>query len=159
MPPSALGRVMSRLVLLALVALAPLAVADEEQGSTYGANLGYVAPGLWDTYWLSTPGGVVSAALSWAETGVFPFADYDLHLYAPGAFDDGFLEPSELVAESSQHPYAHHDEALTYAAPSGGLYVVAVVPFQAQGETYTLSASPGDLQEAGKAFGYVVYGS
>lgn len=148
---------MRALVLLAFLVVVPLAVADDETGSTYGLNLGYVAPGVWDAYWFDAPGGTLSASLSWEDAAPFPFADYDLHLYRPGAFDDGSLTPSELVAESSNHPYAHHAEALAYAAPAPGLYVVAVVPFQAQGETYSLAATPGDLQPAGKAFGYVAY--
>lgn len=149
---------MRSLVLLSLVALVPLAVADQEEGATVGLNLGYVAPGVWDVYWFNAPAGGLSLSLSWAETGIFPFADYDLHLYRPGAFADAYLEDHELLAYSADHPYAHHAEALTYPAPAGGLYVVAVVPFQAQAETYTLTATPGDLQPAGQAVGYVAYG-
>ena len=140
---------------LALLALAPLAAADEAEDATVGLNLGYVAPGLWHVYAFDTPGGALSLGLTWVESGVFPFADYDLRVYRPGSLaNDEELDDAELLAESSQHPYTTHSEALSLSlAP--GVYDVAVVPFQTQMERYTLSAAPGTLAFQANAFGYV----
>ena len=128
-----------RALLLPLLLLAPLAAADTEQGATTGWNLGVLAPGLWDVYQVDHPGSA-TFSLTWEESVAFPFADYDLRLYRPGAFDDQYLEPRELVAASEQHPYAHHSEAFSHAGPAGR-YWLAVVPFQAQMETYTVYSS------------------
>lgn len=141
------------LVLLLALPLVPLAGADQESGSSVGVNLGYVSPGVWNLYTFATPGGPVTLTLSWQQPLAFPFADYDLRLYVPTALDDGSLVDSELIAQSSQHPYKHHDERID--TPVGaGTYWVAVVPFQTQNERYTLTANPGDLQFAGPAVGY-----
>lgn len=148
-----------RFLVLALAALAlacpPVAVADTGQGGTVGVNLGYVAPGAWDAWWYQHAGGGAAIELSWARS-VFPGADYDLHLYKPGALNDGYLAQSELVAKSSTRTFAPHAEALSLDLPAAR-YVVAVVPFQTQLETYTLSTAGGDLQYAAMAVGFVAY--
>lgn len=143
------------LLALTLVALAPLAVADEERGGTVGLNLGYIAPGLWDAYWYQHPGGGAGLSLSWAPS-LFPGADYDLHLYRPDALNDGYLSQSELLAKSNQRTFAAHVESLGLSL-SAARYVVAVVPFQTQGEIYTLQSAGGDLQFAAVAAGYITY--
>ena len=142
------------LVLFALVA-PPLATADTEQGATVGVNLGLIAPGAWDAWWYAHPGGSATLSLSWAAS-LFPGADYDLHLYQPTALDDGYLSQTELIAKSNTRTFAPHTESLAPTL-SAATYVVAVVPFQTQAETYTLSATPGQLQFAGVAVGYVAY--
>lgn len=146
-----------RALAVLLVLLLPCVAADTAHDGTVGLNLGVVAPGLWNAWAFETgAGGSFSISLTWAETGVFPFADYDLRLYEPGALDDQQFEQSEQVAESSAHPYAHHSEAMNVAlAP--GRYWIAVVPFQAQGEQYTLTTSGGTLAEEELLFGYVAY--
>jgi hypothetical protein len=133
------------LALVLVAAALPVAGADSESQRAVGMNLGYVQPGTWCVYYYTTA-GPSTLSLTWQQ-GMFPFADYDLRLYRPNALQDGALEQHELIAESSQHPYAHHSEHLAVdLAP--GTYTVAVAPFQAQGETFTLVASPGDLQLA-----------
>lgn len=143
---------MRLLALAVLLALAPFAAADSEQGATVGLNLGFVSPGLWDLFWLDTPGGATSVQLTWAAS-LFPGADYDLRLYAPGALDDGVVEPHELVDESVTRTFAPHAESLSLGLPAGR-YVAAVCPFQTQAETYTLAASPGNLAFASTGPGY-----
>lgn len=143
------------LLALALVPLAPTALSDTEQGATVGVNLGAIAPGLWDAFWYQHPGGGASFSLSWAPS-LFPGADYDLHVYKPGALDDGYLAQSELVAKSGTRTFAAHTEAISASLPAAR-YVVAVVPFQTQGEVYTLSATPGQLQYAAAAVGFIAY--
>lgn len=143
------------LALAFLVASFPSAGADTEQGATVGANLGFMAPGAWDAWWYAHPGGGAAVSLAWEES-LFPGADYDLHLYAPSALDDGYLAQAELIAKSNARTFAQHTEgiALTLGAAT---YVVAVVPFQTQAETYTLTTAGGDLQFAAVAVGYVAY--
>jgi hypothetical protein len=134
-------------VLVALLAV-PLAAADTEQGATVGVNLGFVAPGLWDVFQLDTSGTGVS--LAWAAS-LFPGADYDLRVYRGDALQDGALTPNEEVASSLTRTFAPHTEQVGVGA---GRFLVAVCPFQAQGETYTLSAPSGELRFAAAAVGY-----
>lgn len=141
------------LALIALAALlAPFAGADSESGVAPGMNLGVLAPGLWDLYWMTTAGGGETVTLTWTPAPLF-FSDHDLRVYRPGALDDGALADSELVAESSNRPFAHHSEGLALGlAP--GTYVAAVVPWQTQGETYTLTTSSASLTFATTAIGF-----
>ena len=142
------------LVLVLAPALLPQATADQYQDATIGVNLGVVAPGIWDMFYLHSAGGILDARLTWLEPEHFPFADYDLRLYQPWAFDDQNFDDSELVAQSSQHPYAHHSERIV--SPIGtARYLLVVAPFQAQLEKYTLDTSMGSLEYAGTAFGYI----
>lgn len=152
----------SRRVILPLVALAlalvgatPAGAADDAHGATVGLNLGYVAPGVWDLYRYAHPGGDATLALSWSNLP-FPPADYDLHLYAPHALDDGMLLPEERIADSSTRTFAPHDESIALALPAAR-YVVAVVPFQTQGEIYTLESGSGDLAFAALAPGVIAH--
>lgn len=144
-------------VLFALLAvfatLSPLAGADSKSGSTYGANGGFAYAGVWDVYTFDKVGGTSAAtiALSW-DASLFPGADYDLRLYRPGSLDDGVLRNSELVTANETRSFTVRDTAITRTLAEGR-YVVAVVPFQTQGERYTLSAEPGWLRFEGRAPG------
>lgn len=139
--------------LVLALALVPVAAADQSQDATVGLNLGVVAPGLWDIFAFHSPGGAVDVTLTWVEPALFPFADYDLQIYQPWANDDGDFDDHELVARSAHHPYAHHSErALVHLAQAR--YWIAVVPFQAQLEKYTLTTSTGALDFEESVFGY-----
>lgn len=140
------------LLLLSLTLALPTVPADTEQGATVGLNLGFIAPGLWDAYWLDHAGGGAALTLSWTNLP-FPPADYDLHLYRGDALNDGVLLPGELIAQSSTRTFNAHAESLGVGLP-GGRYVVAVVPFQTQAELYTLSAA-GSLSFAAIAPGFI----
>lgn len=138
---------MRTLALLALVAmLPPLVGAQTVSGNAVGVNGGCVDVGLWDVYWWSTGGGALSLDLTWARLPVLG-ADYDLMLYRGNALDDGVLTQDELIASAEHHGSGPAHEQLAFASLPGGLYVVAVVPYQAEGETYSLTA-PGQLQHA-----------
>lgn len=141
--------------LLLIPLMVPAVAADSEQGATVGVNLGYIAPGLWDAYWYQHPGGGASFSLSWAPS-MFPGADYDLHLYVPTALNDGYLSPTELIIKSNQRTFAPHVEGFSLGL-AAARYVVAVVPFQTQAETYTVSTAGGDLAFAAVAVGYITY--
>lgn len=145
-----------RIVPFILVSLltVPVVAADSEQGATVGLNLGTESRGLWDVFWLQHGGGGAGISLSWAAS-LFPGADYDLHLYRGDALDDGQLLPSELIAKSQTRTFATHTEALGLGL-NAGLYLVAVVPWQTQGETYTLQAA-GNLEYATTAVGVCRY--
>lgn len=140
-----------RILAFLAILLLPLAAADVEQGRGVGLNLGGIAPGTWDIYQFDTTGGAVSLVLTWTPAIVF-FADYDLFLYPPGALNDNVLDDSERMAVSWNHPFAHHSERIDIAIGAGRHYV-AVVPFQTQAETYTLSSSSGSLDLASTAVG------
>lgn len=140
--------------LLAPLALAvtlafPAAMADTERGSGVGMNLGFVQPGTWDIYHFATSGGAIQLDLTWASS-LFPFADYDLRLYRPGALDDNTLTDDELLTHSSNSGGTFERINAGLAA---GTYVVAVAPFQAQNEQYTLRSNVGDLRFAATALG------
>ena len=146
------------LLIAAVLLLLPIAGADEVEGGTVGLNLGLVAPGVWDAFDFATSGGAIVITLDWEEPGTFPFADYDLRLYRPGSLADGDLSDNELMAESSQHPYAHAAERID-ASIAPGTYVVAVAPFQAQMETYTLTANPGTFGDMTTLVGFQYFES
>jgi|SRR5581483_7591657 len=136
---------MRRLCALALllVALSPLAGATDVAGSSYGVNGGYVDVGLWRLYEIDHPGGVLDLQLSWS-LGLFPCgAKYDLYLYPPGSLDDGVLNERPL-AISEDHACNHHFQELLLSEPAAR-YVIAVVPWQAEGEVYQLHASAGNF--------------
>ena len=141
-------------LVLAILALVPVAAAGSEQGATLGADLGFVAPGVWDVWYVDLA-GAFTVTLTWEPAVVF-FADYDLHLYVPHALDDGFLARSELLAESVQHPHAHHSEAVS-GVLGPGTFLAAVVPYQTQMEVYTL-AGPAGVRYAAPAPGFVAEG-
>lgn len=146
-------------ILLALIlAPLPLAVADTVQDEGVGLNLALFMPGIWDAFEFATPGGSVTITLDWDEPGTFPFADYDLRLYRPGALANNELSDNELLAESSQHPYEHQAERLDVVL-SAATYVVVVAPFQAQMETYTLWADPGTFGDHATLTGIQYYSS
>lgn len=134
---------------LALLFALPLAAADTERGSGIGMNLGFVQPGTWDIYRFITAGGTVQLDLTWAAS-LFPFADYDLRLYRPGALDDSTLTDNELLAESWNRGGTFERITIPLAANT---YVVAVAPFQAQNEQYLLKSNTGDLQFQATAIG------
>lgn len=140
-------------LLVAALALAPLAAGTTATGSTYGVNGGYAYAGVWIVYEFDKVGGTSPAVfdLTW-EKSLFPGADYDLRLYRPGSLDDGVLRNSELLNASETRSFATRHESLARVLPEGK-YVVAVVPFQTQGERFTLSAEPGWLNLAGRAPG------
>lgn len=136
-------------VVLALVALLlpPLVPADTRTGSAYGFDLGYFHAGSWSTFWYGKdqPGDAV-ITLTWAR-GVLP-SDYDLLVYAPGAMDDGFLG-EQPIYQSSTRTFAVRSEQIVVPdlplTTFNNEYVIAIIPHQAQGETFTLSVSPGYL--------------
>lgn len=140
-----------------LLALAPLAAADSRTGSTYGMNGGLVQAGVWDVYTFDKVGGTSTATirLTW-DASLFPGADYDLRLYRPGALADGVLRDDELVTAAETRSFSTREEVITRTL-ADGKYVVAVVPFQAQGERFTLSADPGWLNVAGRAPGVMCW--
>lgn len=152
MRPTVLG-----VALAILPLLAPTLLAGSGQGSTVGVDLGYVQPGLWDMWWFEKAGGTSAATivLSWEES-LFPGADYDLRLYREGALDDRRLSSSELLAASETRTFDPHQERID-ATLAPGVYVVVVVPFQTQGEVYTLQADPGFVDYAGVALGCTSY--
>jgi hypothetical protein len=126
------------LVLLALLPFAP-AHADSATGGSEGVNGGYVDVGAWDLFEVDAGGGVLSISLDWGK-GLVPFgADYDLRLYPPGSLDDGVLDENP-VAVSERRSFNEGHEGIDAALPPGR-YVLAVVPWQAQGETYVLRAN------------------
>ena len=129
-------------ILVASAAL-PAVPADSVDGATVGVNLGYVVPGLWDVYYFASTGAPATLKLTWAPGPLVP-ADYDLRLYRPGALDDNRLLDDELLAAADYRSFTPHTEIITFSGPAA-VYVVAVVPFQTQGEVYTLDATPGDL--------------
>lgn len=139
------------LVVLACAIAPSVLAAESEQGATVGLNLGYQSVGLWDVYEYDHPGGTTGLGLSWAAS-LFPGADYDLHLYPYAALDDLVLLSEEMLADSSQRTFAPHVESIAYPAPAGRYYV-AVMPWQTQGEVYTLTAASGVLRFATTAPG------
>lgn len=144
-------------LLLAPAALAGVAAAGPlVTGGSVGVNGGYASAGVWDLHWfvIEKEAGTTAATLNltWAPS-LFPGADYDLRLYREGALEDDVLQDEELLAESSTRSFSVRAERLEVTlAP--GQYVVAVVPFQAQRETYTLRSDVGDLQRAAYAPGF-----
>lgn len=143
-PQVACVRVRAIVLLLALLACAPLASADVRTGSAYGVNGGYADAGLWDAYTWNHWGGDGALGLTW-DLGLFPCgADYDLWLYPPGALDDGVLDEQPL-AISESHACGHAREDIARSLPAGS-YVVVVIPWQAEGEHYRLESSTGSLQ-------------
>lgn len=142
---------------VAFCALAPHALADTRTGGAYGMNGGAASVGVWDVYFFDKVGGTSTAtlALNWTN-GLFPGADYDLRLYRPGALDDGVLRDNELITASEQRSFTVRSESITRVLAEGK-YVVAIVPFQAQGERFTLSADPGWLNVAGRAPGVICW--
>jgi hypothetical protein len=129
------------LVILALLALLPFApaLADTVTSGSEGVNGGYVDAGAWKLYEVWTGGGHLVLTLDW-QKGLVPFgADYDLRLYPPGSLDDGVLNENP-VAVSEQRSFTAGHEGIDVIVPAGS-YVLAVVPWQAQGETYTLRAN------------------
>lgn len=122
-------------------------VSGHEPGVSYGTT---TAVGLWDLYYATnahaTPWSVTFTE-TWGTIATLA-SDYDILLYRPGSLDDGFLDGSELLASAEHHGTASHTETLTYTlAPSQG-YVVAVVPYKAQGEGYVLSSPDAFFQKA-----------
>ena len=147
---------MRGLAFLLVALLVPLVGATPVQDRSVGLNLAFTSPGLWDVWAFDAPGGPIAFSLTWQETGVFPFADYDLRLYKPGAMSDQQLLDSELLLESSHHPYAHHSEHID-ANLAPAQYWVAAVPWQTQGELYTLDASAGHWGVEEWSVGFVAY--
>jgi hypothetical protein len=139
-------------ILLACVALSPLADAASAQGRAYGADAFYASAGVWDVYYFDHLGGHAAVGLTW-EQGVIG-VDYDLTLYRPGALDDGVLEQSEVVARSWTFGWdvRHDAEAIALDLP-GGKYVISVEPIQAQGQRYVLTTNNGWLNLAALAPG------
>lgn len=132
------------LVLLALPAVAPPALADERRGDAYGVNLGYYDAGLWSTWWFEKwgPAGPSEFILTWSDDG-YPPSDYDLLVYAPGALDDMRLTEHPIASASTRSFTVREERIQMWLDP--GEYVVAVVPHQAQGEDFVLGAHPGIL--------------
>jgi hypothetical protein len=136
-----------------LVLLAPtLATAASQTGSTYGVNGGYVQAGLWDTYTFDHVGGAATIQLTWAAGSVPCGADYDLWLYPPGALDDGKLTEQPIATSESHNCGAPKSEAISILLPSAK-YVIAVVPWQAEGEVYHLTTNNGWLNPAALTVG------
>lgn len=148
---SALRRPVTVLVLLACAATPAVLAADSEKGATVGLDLGDQSVGLWDVFQYDHPGGVAGLGLSWAPS-LFPGADYDLHLYPSSALDDRVLLSEETIAASAQRTFEPHAEGLSLTLPAGRYYV-AVMPWQTQGEIYTLTAATGVLEFATTAPG------
>lgn len=113
------------LALAIVPSLVPLAAADTERGSGVGINLGLFAPGTWDIYHFSWPGGTEDIRLSSAQPPVF-FADYNLYLYAAGSLADGVLADSERIAQSVL-PGSSPERIVVALAPATN-YAVAVAP-------------------------------
>ena len=136
-----------------LVLTLPVAVAGpSEQGATVGLNLGVTSVGVWDAWQFDHVGGTATLGLSWAPS-LFPGADYDLHLYTGDALDDNALTQDELIAKSQTRTFAAHVESIVRTLPAGRYYV-AVMPWQTQAETYTLTANAGHLNYAAAAPGF-----
>lgn len=132
--------------LLAVVGFAPAIGAGTVNGNAVGVNAGCADAGLWDVWWWDTSGGSLAIDLTWARLPVAA-ADYDLQVYRGDALDDGVLTTSEMIASSEHHGAGPAQESISFSALPAGTYVVAVVPYQAEGETYALTA-PGSFQYA-----------
>lgn len=142
--------------LIALLALVPLASAQTAQGQAFGLDLGQVKVGDWQAYGWNVGAGARTIDLSWgASTFPIPFADYDLRLYRIGSLDDGTLTDDELLANSHQHggPTPEH---IGYTIPLAGEYVIAVLPWQAQGEVFSLTTSAGSYTFVADAPGIII---
>lgn len=136
------------LPLLLLLALAPpLPAAGAGSGSEggVGMNLGYVDVGLWDLWYFDKVDGASWATFHLTWEGSLLGADYDLRLYPPGSLDDGALDEPAL-AWSEARAFSPRSEGFSLSLPEGK-YVLAVVPYQAQGERYVVTADPGWLTD------------
>lgn len=137
----------------ALVLLVPLAAADTESGRQFGVDLGDSSFGVWEIFQFDAPGGTTVLHLTWADPPTpIPFADYNLFLYGPGAFDDNTLADNERIAQSWKGGGARPE--LINVPLAAGRYWVAVAPWQTQGETYTLTSNAGTLSFAATAQGF-----
>lgn len=132
------------LAALALLAAAPLALADTEAGRGVGAAVFGQSAGLWHRVDVHVPGTgpqAVALALSW---GTLPPADFDLTLWTPGAFDDGRLRQDEALATawtwSTRGP-----ESLSVTLPGGTVYPLTVEPIHSAGNAWRLESTGAGL--------------
>ncbi|GEM_PF-4482013 len=131
---------------LLLLPAAPFAAGGSASGAAYGVNGGCVDAGGWDVWYWFTGGGAVTVGLTWSRLPVLG-ADYDLQVYRGDALDDGVLTPDEMIGASEHHGAGPAQESVSFASLPGGTYFVAVVPYQAEGEGYDITA-PGSFQYA-----------
>lgn len=152
---------MLRVALLSLVLFSPYALASPDSifGSGVGMRVGSGGAGLgsvgvefgesyvavWQAFWWNATAGARTLDLSWVASPPPMAADYDLRLYKPGTLDDNQVKDTEILAASQTRAFSPRTERITYTVPTAGLYVVMVMPVQAQDERFTLASSDGDL--------------
>lgn len=128
------------------LALVPIAPAATGTGGAYGVRSGDCDVGGWDIWWLDVSAGALTIDLQWADGLLFVDADYDLFVYRWADYDDdGALTEEPLFAKETRS-FTVRQETL-HVNVAAGRYVIAVIPHQAQGDTYTLSTSSGVLTD------------